>query len=109
MILIQRHGARMGRDGRMGDMKLIRIPQAFYDDHTSGRDLPVLRQTAHHYIIDADHEDAPELFSDARFYADPSGPCRDVNFDRSYLGLLSSARATAKALSDAGVAYEGRE
>jgi hypothetical protein len=82
--------------------KLVRIPKGFYDDHVSGRDLPappVVSETKRHYVIDADHEAAADLLDDARFYASPDGPCRDVNFDSGYLGLLSSARATVKALT----------
>lgn len=49
-------------------MTETKIPKAFYNDHAS-RDLPappIIRETARHYVIDADHADAPELLDDAR-------------------------------------------
>jgi hypothetical protein len=60
-------------------MKVIKIPQGFYDDHTIGRDLPappILHQTARHYWIDRDHPAFTELVKDAEFYVDPNGPER---------------------------------
>jgi hypothetical protein len=87
-------------------MALVRIPKVFYDDHTSGRELPappVAVDGTRHYWIDANHADASELLEDAEFYADPAGPIAGNNAEPSYLGLASSARATVRALRNAGV------
>ena len=58
---------------------LIRIPQAFYDDHTIGRSLeapPIRHKFARHYWIDRDHPAFAELVKDAEFYVHPNGPER---------------------------------
>lgn len=82
-------------------MKLIRIPKVFYDDHVNGRDLPappIVRQTARHYFIDAEHPDAWELEDDANHYADVTMWAGE---GITYGGLERSARATLKALRSA--------
>jgi hypothetical protein len=88
----------MRGDKRM--TRLVRIPTVFYDDHTSGRELPappIVSATLRHYVIDADHADAAELLSDAKHYSDVV----EWAGDRDYLGLQSSARATVGALKAA--------
>ena len=85
-------------------MAKIRIPKVFYDDHSTGRDLPappILHVLARHYVIDTDHPDAAELLDDAEFYCDPDGPIAGNNHENGYLGLASSARATVAALKRA--------
>jgi hypothetical protein len=75
---------------------LVRIPRSFLDDHAQ-RDLDtpkVWRSTRRHYWIDRNDPATPELLSDATFYADGVG-----HFDAHLFGLISSARATAKALT----------
>ena len=74
-------------------MRLIKIPQRFYDDHVE-RDLPapdVVRETSRHYWIDAESEHLQELLNDAEFYAS--------HIDMPHLfGLCRSAAATAGAI-----------
>lgn len=75
---------------------LVRIPRAFLDDHAE-RDLDtpkIWRSTRHHYWVHRKDPAIPELLSDAEFYADGVGW-----FDHRYFGLISSARATANALT----------
>ena len=72
---------------------MIRIPKRFYDDHAE-RDLEspaILKETARHYWIAADQHLA-ELLSDADFYSDRE------HFP-GYLGLVTSAIATARAIT----------
>ena len=82
-------------------MKTIRIPKKFWHDHDN-RDLDtpvVLRETKAHFFIAGDDPANSELLSDAEFYAAPWGP---DDFEGAF-GLKSSARATARALRDAGI------
>lgn len=75
---------------------VIQIPKRFYDDHVE-RDLEapsIVHQTAKHYWIKADDPALNELKDDAEFYASMG---MDY-WDKSCAGLVSSARATAKAI-----------
>lgn len=80
---------------------LIKIPKRFIVDHEE-RDLStpiVVRTTKSHYFISKNDPACPELLSDAAFYADDG-----IDADTPELrGLVVSAKATAKALKDAGV------
>ncbi len=72
----------------------MRIPRYFYDDHRDrGLDTPVaLRVTKRHVWVDPADPAIPELISDARYYSDYNG------MDPCFFGLVSSARATVRAL-----------
>lgn len=78
--------------------RTYRLPPTFYEDHTA-RDLPagnVVRETKQHVYVSLDAAEFAELLSDASHYSTPGmyGP--------EYLGLVSSARATVRALVAAG-------
>jgi hypothetical protein len=78
----------------------IKIPKVFFDDHEA-RDLPtpaVVRFTTSHYFIASGDPALPELLSDAEHYA-----FGGIEAGPEYIGLISSARATFKALKSAGV------
>ena len=73
----------------------IRIPQKFIQDHQE-RDLDtpcVLRRTKQHCYIAADDPALDEMLSDAEHYAEGGIPAQP-----EYLGLISSARATMRAI-----------
>jgi hypothetical protein len=75
-------------------MATHRLPPTFYDDHVA-RDLPAgveVRRTKTHVFVELTDAEVDELLSDARHYATP-GMFPD------YPGLVSSARATVKALA----------
>ena len=75
-------------------MKVLRIPQRFYDDHAE-RDLPapeILKETSKHYWINAESEHLSELPNDADFYSDYQ------HWPRECWGLCKSANATANAI-----------
>lgn len=79
--------------------RLIRIPTRFFDDHVD-RGLPaprVVRATRNHYFIEGQpgHE-LEELLEDARHYSEPG-----LFPEREMLGLVASARATARAIEKA--------
>ena len=79
-------------------MKLIRIPTRFFDDHQE-RELPtpeIYKSTARHYWISADDPEIPELLSDCDYY----DSCQS-GMDDYFFGLISSARATARAIRKA--------
>lgn len=78
---------------------LYRLPPVFYDDHVA-RALPageLVRRTSRHVFVELDAAAFDELVSDARYYADEMG---DAGFDGH--GLVTSARATLRALEAAG-------
>ena len=76
----------------------LRIPKRFYKDHV-WRDLPtpaIVRETARHYFIDTeDIAKLAELYSDAQYHADYS---MTEEVGRSFLGVVSSAVATVRAI-----------
>lgn len=77
----------------------VRVPHAFLFDHEA-RDLPtpeVVRETKSHVWVRRDAPELPELVSDARYYADPTG--FDPYVQRT---LCRSARALLAALERAG-------
>lgn len=77
-------------------MRTVRLPKVFLDDHAD-RELPtpeIIRETARHYIV-ADDDAMPELWDDARHYADPNGP------DELPPGLRSAAIACERAIAAA--------
>lgn len=82
-------------------MALYEIPRAFYDDHVA-RALPagtIVREKRKTIVVDMDDDEARELLDDAKHYAGaPAGYWEGVS-----MGLISSARATAKRLVAAGV------
>lgn len=74
----------------------IKLPKAFIDDHME-RELPtpeILVTTRRHYIV-ADDENMPELWADARHYADANGP------DQLPPGLKTAAIACERAIAAA--------
>lgn len=80
---------------------LIRIPKVFYDDHTSGRDLPappIVRETKRHYFIESEHPDIGELEDDANHYSDVTTWGDGIVLG----GLERSARATLHAIRQVG-------
>ena len=77
-------------------MTVYRVPKVFYDDHVR-RDLPggrVVKETKQHYHVELNDEEHHELLSDANYYGDP-----ETGKEMGMSGLSSSARATARALS----------
>lgn len=75
---------------------VVELPPRFYDDHVA-RDLPAgeeLHRTARMVMVALTRDEWVELRSDAEHYADGMGG----ELDRSYLGLVSSARATLRRL-----------
>jgi phenylpropionate dioxygenase-like ring-hydroxylating dioxygenase large terminal subunit len=79
------------------EMNLVKLPTRFYVDHME-RDLdtPVaVKESARHVWVSLDDPALPELLSDAEHYAAPG------MFEREYFGLVSSARATVKAIKAA--------
>ena len=74
---------------------MIKIPKLFYDDHLA-RDLPspkILKETKTNYFIAKTDEHIYELFDDAEYYYNEM----EINEMR---GLITSARATIKALQE---------
>lgn len=74
---------------------VIKLPQRFYDDHRD-RDLPSgaeVRRTKSHVNVDVTVGELAEIRSDAQHYVDIGH-----QLDREYLGLVSSARATLRAI-----------
>lgn len=74
----------------------VRLPHTFYRDHED-RDLPagqVIRETKAHLYVALDAPAFDDLWSDADHYAS-SGT---ATYGPESLGLISSARATLKAL-----------
>lgn len=79
--------------------KTYTLPATFYFDHAD-RDLPageVVKVTKRGVIVNLDHEAYQDLLSDANYYVEV-GP----DMGREYFGLVSSARATVRALLKQG-------
>lgn len=79
-------------------MRLVRIPQTFFDDH-QWRELPtpkVIKQTKNHYWIYADENDEGylDLIEDADMYAGPYAPDWDEG-----KGIRLAAKALLKAIN----------
>lgn len=77
--------------------RLLTIPFVFFVDHM-WRALPtpaIVRETARHYVIDADDPNLGELIDDARHYVDGVDGAPHVS---------AAARALLKSLSRQGVA-----
>jgi len=77
----------------------LRIPERFYRDHAD-RDLPsgrIVSETSKGLVVELDPEAFKDLLSDAQFYVDMGVGA----FGPEFLGLISSARATIKALEEA--------
>ncbi len=80
------------------DITEVRIPKRFYDDHLE-RDCStsaVIRETQDHYFVALTQTQFDELMSDASYYSDAV-----EMMGSDYLGVQSSARATARALRKA--------
>ena len=78
----------------------IKIPQRFYTDHIE-RDLEapeIVKATASHFYIRKDSPHLAELLDDAEHYA--NGGISTYDFPELF-GLVSSARATARAIRKA--------
>lgn len=77
---------------------IVDLPATFYEDHVS-RELPagkVIEYLPRNKVrVELTADERAEILSDAEHYADWCGG----GLDRSYIGLVSSARATVKALS----------
>lgn len=82
---------------------MIRIPRRFYDDHCE-RDLPappVLKATSkHYYICGLPTSMLDELLDDADYYSHAID-CYPGSGMEYLSGIVSSARATAKAIRKA--------
>lgn len=80
---------------------IVELPPNFYWDHVA-RGLPagtVLREKRKLVVVELDDDEAREILDDAKHYAEaPAG-----YWDGVSIGLISSARATAKRLVAAGV------
>lgn len=84
----------------MADTRIFKLPPKFHDDHVR-RDLPggtVVRATKTHVYVELDHPEWVSLMDDAIYYRD------NMDSDAGFTGpdafaLLSSARATVKALA----------
>ena len=78
--------------------RLIKLPKRFFDDHAE-RGLPtpeVIREYAHSYAVSINDPELSELLSDAEHYADA--------VDQAERGLITSARATRRAIKMANEA-----
>lgn len=78
-------------------IKLVRLPNRFYDDHYD-RSLPTpeeVRTTQRHVFVRVNDPALPHLLDDARYYAHPYGP------DNCSRGLIISAKATVQAIEKA--------
>jgi hypothetical protein len=76
------------------------IPERFYDDHVS-RDLPAgleVERKRSKVRVRADRPTFSEILDDARHQVYMS-----AELGREYLGLVSSARATVRALEAEGI------
>jgi hypothetical protein len=76
----------------------MKLPKTFFDDH-SERDLEtpeILRVTQHHYIVDPADPALDELLEDAEHYS-------FGGFVEGYEYLVSSARATVKAIKQSRI------
>ena len=79
--------------------KTVKVPKVFYIDHRE-RDLDagtVIHETARHFTVEADLADLAEMLSDAEHYA----WLGTAELGQESFGLVSSARATAKAIRKA--------
>ena len=79
----------------------LSLPAYFFDDHDE-RELPtprVLHRTARTVTVAANDPNLAELLNDAGHYADP-----DMHWASEYRGLVASARATVRAISDEALA-----
>lgn len=76
----------------------IELPRKFWKDHSS-RDLPsgeLLEVRKNTVVIEATLEELREILDDAKFYSDSEYIISEMG--RSYIGLVSSAKATVKAI-----------
>lgn len=76
----------------------IRIPKAFIKDH-AGRALAtgwLVKETKGHFIMSMTEEEWKDVLGDADFYGDAQYIVGAMGSE--YLGLSSSARATAKSI-----------
>lgn len=82
----------VSREEPKEEPKEIRIPKMFYTDKRKRLSpVPVIvRETRHHYVVLSDDPNLYELWADADHYAS------NIEYG---LGIVSSARATAKAIS----------
>ena len=77
-----------------------RLPKAFASDHWNrdcGRTDVIVRETRSHFIVRMDDDGYGDMESDADYYVDCGS-----EMGRDYMGLVSSARATLRALRAAG-------
>lgn len=78
--------------------KSYKVPAKFYRDHI-GRDCgqsgKVVQRTKNYYIVELDQLAYEDLLSDCLYYIE----CAD-QFDPRLPGLVASAKATAKALTN---------
>lgn len=83
--------------------ELVKIPHRFLqdcDECDCEVPEPIKTTKTHHYISTRRDELMNELISRAFYYSNPA------DFDKYYFGLVSSARATLKALKKANVLTE---
>lgn len=80
----------------------IELPKQFWNDHSnrnlpSGQLLEVRKTTV---VIEVTVEELNEILDDARFYSDSNYVISEMG--REYIGLVSSARATVRAIEKIG-------
>lgn len=81
-------------------MVTVRVPKAFVNDHDDrglierGLAAATVKATKAGYTLDLTPEEFSELLSDARYYAEQG--CEVFGWE--YRGLISSAKATVKAM-----------
>ncbi len=81
---------------------IYRLPPYFYGDHCD-RGLPsgrIVRTTKTSVFVELDASECAEMLASADYYVDQTAAMLDS--DPAQIGLISSARATAKALRKQG-------
>ncbi len=89
------------------DSMIYRVPRRFWDDHElriddESLEPEVINETTRHVYLAMTPAQLADLISDAHYYAGECG-AEMVGQDRGMLGIVSSARATLKALERQGV------
>ena len=86
--------------------ELVRIPSRFHEDcDECDCEVPVpVRETKTHYFISTKRDALMDELISRAFYYDEMGSMGA--FDRYYIGIVTSARATLKALKKANVLTE---
>jgi hypothetical protein len=86
----------------------IKVPKRFYDDHRyreCGRSGKIVKEYASHYLVELDQEAWDDLYSDADYYG-MDNP--DEDLWQNYRGVILSARATLKVMTEYKLEGEGK-